>query len=391
MSGSRRSSPAPSPGQIASPAVTGRRFGRLETSWPPPGKGRTRAVEERGLVIVHGCGVARPSRMMHGPLEVTKFHRSQRGEPLGPRPPCEDIAQVVVSRVHDPERGMSRRSTRSPFAAFQMQLPQLAPGLPPLRKVGTGVEQPVLPRFRFQVGERERRVQPLVRREPQLQCPSLMEDRLVAETVQSRLASKQVGRPAIVGMLGRAEAKERKIVGPRPDRIAEVPDPGPRRYLDLRPEGNEFLMHWEAPPVAVARVDALGSREALGWVDVAPGPLVRAANAARPLSPRLFQVRPPPTDQHFIDIERDAEVDVARQQGKSLVSGGVIAEGLDADRVDVNSDLPRASNGLIGRAGVDQDDQIRLIRRSRPALDVVLLVPGDRVNGDPRPLSSLPS
>lgn len=178
--------------------------------------------------------------------------------------------------------------------------------------------------------------------------------------------------------------EEVEIVRARTDRISQMVDFERRSDLDLDLPmiAHQLLVDRISPLPPVPRVNPLDAGESQRRIDVTPRPLVPEPYPRRTLPPRPFEVGSPTRRQNLVEIQRDAQVDLCRDQVQGAVSGQIVSKRLDPDLMDGHSKIVRPLNGPVCRAGIDQHDDVDILRGHRPALDMPLLVAGNRIDRD---------
>ena len=118
-----------------------------------------------------------------------------------------------------------------------------------------------------------------------------------------------------------------------------------------------------------------------------PGPGVPVIDLANTFLPESLDLIPPmrsvTCEEHFIEIQLDADVDVIRNVTEGTVSAGVKSPRDDSRRVDMNPSVAQQIGSTVGTPCVCHDDDICSLCRFRVSSNVILLVLRHRVDGNP--------
>lgn len=151
--------------------------------------------------------------------------------------------------------------------------------------------------------------------------------------------------------------------------------------LDFASVADEDFMNGVLPAIVMTTVDFVAAVDQTRGSISVPAPGVGVARASD-VGRHLLECFAPARLQNLIHVQCDAEVDVVRNAGKCAVACLIEAPRLDVQVNHVDAELLGDVDCVISRAGVGDEDVVRVFGGFIPTLDEGLFVLGDGVDSD---------
>ena len=217
-------------------------------------------------------------------------------------------------------------------------------------------------------------------------------DAVVPAPVVEVFPPQIVGVAVVVRVLPHRELQQRQVLSPGFLRIRVVVQPHARcvhRFARRTfSDPAQHLMHRVRPFVPVPGVDLLVP-EGHAVTAVCPeAPHIGIAHLGHSRRPYPFQFRPPSGEEVLVQVGADAEIGIVVHQLQGAVPGRIKAPGGELLLIDSGAPAAELLYRIIGGAGIQHNDPVRLLHGVHPAVHKPAFIFTDCINYDFHPLAS---